>query len=100
MDGARGLPPAEQPQQERQRASMVGDMVRPVSTISGPETKITEEIGQLLQRVVVPRLLALGEVQARMVDDLVRQLRQVARVGSRSREMAAREGVAREEQRR
>ena len=66
-------------------ASMVGDMVRPVGTISGPRMKITETIGQLLQAIVVPRRLAMGKFQPGMIDDLVRQMGNVAAGGRQGR---------------
>ena len=43
MNGARRLAAAEQTGSIGKAASMVGDMVRPVSTISGPSTKITRQ---------------------------------------------------------
>ena len=68
---------------------MVGDMVSPVSTISGPRMKITRN-RPASAAIVMPGRFALGKLQAGMIDDLPRQMREVLRRGRQvAAEMAA-----------
>ena len=66
--------PPNRSSSQGQAASMPGDMVRPVSTISGSRTKITPTIAELLQDVVAPRRLAGGEAQPGMVLDVLPEM--------------------------
>ena len=77
MDGARALPAAEHPEQEGKGAVHGRRHGEAGQHDQRAEHEQHDEIGQLLQRVVVLRRLALGKLQLGMGDDLVRQMLEV-----------------------
>src|SRR6185437_9950838 len=99
VDGARALPSAEDEKQFGKRAIHGGRHGEAGQHDQRAEDEDHGEIGELLQHVVVQRLLAFGEAQMQVIDDVLADIPQVALFRQQvAAEMAAGEGIDRERQ--
>src|SRR5262245_16942947 len=92
MDGARGLPPAEDVEKHGEGGVHAGRHGKPGQKHERQEHERNGEIGELLQDIVALGLFALGKVEPRMLPDRGADMRQVLARGCKiAAEMTAAE---------